>query len=144
VLYLHRDHLGSIDAVTTAGGQLFERRAYAPFGARMSDTGEPVGPVRSMVTQGFGGHEEDVELGLINMGGRMYDSKTGRFVTTDPIVSEVADSQDWNLYAYAWNNPLTVTDPSGLQEDPLELREKAPPPTAPPPIAPTPTASPVV
>jgi hypothetical protein len=37
-----------------------------------------------------------------------------------------------------------VTDPSGLQEDPLELREKAPPPTAPPPIAPTPTASPVV
>src|SRR5262249_42715691 len=63
---------------------------------------------------GFTGHESDDELGLVNAKGRIYDPKVGRFLTTDPIVAEPLSGQAWNPYAYVFNNPLSLVDPSGL------------------------------
>jgi len=52
------------------------------------------------------------------MKGRLYDPKVGRFLTTDPIVSDPAFGQSWNPYSYVHNNPLAFTDPSGFQDAP--------------------------
>jgi uncharacterized protein RhaS with RHS repeats len=52
------------------------------------------------------------------MNGRVYDPGLGRMLSPDPVISAPGNSQDWNRYSYAWNNPLTVTDPSGLSEAP--------------------------
>jgi RHS repeat-associated protein len=41
---------------------------------------------------------------------RWYDPETGRFISEDPV----RDGALW--YAYCANNPLTMTDPSGLAE----------------------------
>ncbi len=38
----------------------------------------------------------------------------GRFITADPTVQHPTDPQDLNRYAYARNNPIRFTDPTGL------------------------------
>jgi hypothetical protein len=48
------------------------------------------------------------------MNGRVYDPVIGRFLSTDPMVSQGGNSQSLNPYAYVQNRPLTLTDPTGL------------------------------
>jgi RHS repeat-associated protein len=47
------------------------------------------------------------------LGARTYDPTLGRFLTVDPLLSPVNPQQN-NGYSYAWNNPVTYDDPSGL------------------------------
>ncbi|WP_437951441.1 RHS repeat-associated core domain-containing protein [Sorangium sp. So ce296] len=106
--YVHVDHLGSVDALTDENGDVIERRSYDPFGQRRNPVwGErPPASFPSETTQGFTGHESDDELGLVNMKGRIYDPRIGRFLTTDPIISLPFFGQSWNPYSYVLNNPL--------------------------------------
>ena len=119
-MYVHADHLGSVDALTDAGGGVVEHRSYDAFGQRRNPQwGEPPPPsFTSKTTLGFTGHESDGELGLVNMKGRVFDPKLGRFLTTDPIVSDLSFGQSFNPYSYVLNNPLTYVDPSGFEGEP--------------------------
>ncbi|XXT16045.1 RHS repeat-associated core domain-containing protein [Sorangium sp. So ce429] len=116
--YVHVDHLGSVDALTDEDGDVIERRSYDPFGQRRNPVWGERAPASfaSETTQGFTGHESDDELGLVNMKGRIYDPRIGRFLTTDPIVSIPSFGQSWNPYSYVLNNPLAYVDPGGFQE----------------------------
>ncbi|MFT3768646.1 MAG: FG-GAP-like repeat-containing protein [Minicystis sp.] len=119
-LYLHTDNLGSVDAITDATGKVVERRSYDAFGARRGPAwSAPPAAFSPVTTKGFTGHEGDEELGLVNMKGRVYDPKLGRFLTPDPIVSAPYFGQSWNPYSYVLNNPLKYVDPSGFQEAPM-------------------------
>ena len=51
--------------------------------------------------------------GLVQVGARYYDPALGRFVSVDPVM-DLADPQQWHGYAYANNNPITWSDPTGL------------------------------
>jgi RHS repeat-associated protein len=65
----------------------------------------------------FTGKERDYESGLDNFGARYNSSSMSRFMSPDPIVvtrRRLVDPQRFNLYAYARNNPLRYTDPTGL------------------------------
>jgi RHS repeat-associated protein len=117
--FLHTDHLGSVDALTLADGTIEERRSYDAFGQRRSPVWGQPPPMSfsSKTTLGFTGHESDDELGLVNMKGRIYDPKVGRFLTTDPIVSAPLSGQSWNPYSYVGNSPLNFVDPSGFEPD---------------------------
>jgi RHS repeat-associated protein len=70
------------------------------------------------VDTGYTGHRDETALGLINMWGRFYDPHIGRFLTPDPFVISPYSSQGLNRYSYVRNNPLSLADPSGFQEDP--------------------------
>jgi RHS repeat-associated protein len=99
------DRLGSVIHVADQQRNELERREYEPYGKSSS----------SLTTRaGFTGHDSDVELGLINMKGRLYDPGIGRFLSPDPIVAAAGDTQAWNRYSYIWNSPLNGTDPSGF------------------------------
>jgi hypothetical protein len=52
-------------------------------------------------------------MGLNDMNGRIEDSRTGRFLSPDMVVTDLGDTQSFNRYSYVRNNPLTYTDPSG-------------------------------
>ncbi len=69
--------------------------------------------LRASTTQGYTGHEMAESVGIIHMGGRIYDARLGRFLQADPFVQSPHDLQSWNRYSYALNNPLLYTDPSG-------------------------------
>jgi hypothetical protein len=47
------------------------------------------------------------------MGARYMDPQIGRFVTPDAYVQDSTDPQFLNRYAYARNNPIKFTDPTG-------------------------------
>jgi RHS repeat-associated protein len=67
----------------------------------------------------YTGQQHDPESGLDDFHARYYGAarNVGRFMTADPSgkgAAELEDPQTWNLYAYVRNNPMTLTDPSGL------------------------------
>ncbi|MGH9404520.1 MAG: RHS repeat-associated core domain-containing protein [Terriglobia bacterium] len=45
---------------------------------------------------------------------RLNDSTEGRWLSPDPLGGDIPNPQSLNRYAYALNNPTTLTDPSGL------------------------------
>lgn len=125
VQYLHKDHLGSVVAITdeSFGSDAVHKLAYEPFGSRRkadwtrqltkSETDAMLEENGDNSTRGFTGHEHLDRTGFIHMNGRVYDPVLGRFLTPDPLVQRPTLSQNWNRYTYAWNNPLRYTDPTG-------------------------------
>jgi RHS repeat-associated protein len=114
--YLHRDHLGSITAITSVTGAVLERFSYDAWGRKRHVNGSsaPPVPATSLWTQrSFTDHLELAAFGLIHMGGRLYDPVLGRMLEVDPFVQAPEMSQSFNRYAYVMNNPLTLTDPTG-------------------------------
>jgi RHS repeat-associated protein len=121
VLYLVKDHLGSIHSTVNESGLVSGSTAmnFGPFGERRNTTWS--GPLAIVfqklqnfkTTRGFTGHEHADGLGIIHMNGRIYDPKLGRFLQADPFVQAPKNSQSLNRYSYVLNNPLSYTDPSG-------------------------------
>ena len=65
----------------------------------------------------FTGKERDTESNLDNFGARYNSSSMGRFMSPDPMFMNdhhLYDPQELNLYSYVRNNPLSLTDPTGL------------------------------
>ena len=65
----------------------------------------------------FTGKGRDAESELGYFGARYVGSSVGRFISPDPLMAtpeRLLDPREWNMYAYARNNPLTNTDPTGL------------------------------
>ncbi|MCF6299716.1 MAG: hypothetical protein L3J52_01120 [Proteobacteria bacterium] len=118
--YLFHDHLGSIDAITDSKGNLLQKMSFSAWGERRLPAGWDIIPTSSTrnylsdyTTKGFTGHEMLDALGIINMGGRIYDAAIGRMLQADPVVMEPEASQGYNRYAYVGNNPISFTDPTG-------------------------------
>jgi RHS repeat-associated protein len=66
------------------------------------------------VRQKLAGSERDGETGLDFMQARYYSSMTGRFTSSDPVAGSCWNPQSLNAYSYVWNNPLKLTDPTGM------------------------------
>ncbi len=116
--YLLTDHIGSSDAVLDASGEPVARESFAAFGARRGGNWNSAGTpdwavIANTSRQGYTGHEHLDNLALIHMNGRVYDPTAGRFMSVDPVVGDLGDSQTLNPYAYVGNRPLSYTDPSG-------------------------------
>jgi RHS repeat-associated protein len=115
---VHPDILGSPDAVVGQSGS--QRTKYEPFGQRRYPWAlSTPARVDNTSSLGFTGHEPDDEFGFINMTGRIYDTRTLRFLTPDPIIRSVSDVRALNRYAYVVNNPVNFTDPTGFDCGPL-------------------------
>jgi RHS repeat-associated protein len=106
--FLHDDIVGSIHTITDADADVDAARDYGLFGVQEANS-----PHYGDVPIGFTGHEEDRDLGLINMKGRMYDPYQGQFLTPDPA-TQFAAGHGFNGFSYVLNAPLNYTDPSGF------------------------------
>jgi RHS repeat-associated protein len=63
---------------------------------------------------GFAQREHDSESDLVYMRYRMYDPRAGRFTQPDPL----RFNRPFKNYLYARNDPLSFTDPLGLDDTP--------------------------
>ncbi|MFD5435128.1 RHS repeat-associated core domain-containing protein [Kitasatospora sp. NPDC127067] len=102
----HGTGTGSIDLATTAT----TRRTSDPFG---NPRGNQPAPGTWIGTKGYIGGTKDDTTNLTNIGARQYQPTTGRFISPDPILDQT-NPQQWNAYAYSNNNPINLSDPSGL------------------------------
>ncbi|MCW5947550.1 MAG: RHS repeat-associated core domain-containing protein, partial [Fimbriimonadales bacterium] len=79
---------------------------YDAFGNETSSTGTWHGPFQY---GGNFGYQTDAHSGLKLLGHRYYDPSTGRFLSRD----HGRFGSNW--YIYGLNNPITLTDPNGLE-----------------------------
>jgi RHS repeat-associated protein len=103
------DHLGSPRVVTNGSGSLIGYEDFAPFGD---------GGGTGSGTLQFTGHERDWNPAggsdpLDYMHSRYYSANAGRFVSVDSGPYLLNQPQGWNRYAYAANDPMRRTDPTG-------------------------------
>ena len=115
LLFIHRDYLGSLVALTDTAGNVLERYAFDPWGNRRNPTNWAQSDSRTswLVNRGFTMHEHLDAFGIINMNGRVYDPLTALFFSPDPYLQAPGDWLNYNRYSYCHNNPLIYTDPSG-------------------------------
>jgi RHS repeat-associated protein len=115
VRYVHTDAAGSVRVLTDEAGNVVGRRDYLPFGEEWCGAAV-CGSVTLGQPRRFTGKERDVETGLDYFGARYFRPNLGRFTTVDPgqkTAENLIDSQRWNRYAYALNNPFKFIDPDG-------------------------------
>jgi RHS repeat-associated protein len=135
--YATADHLGSPRAWTDsdgtggAGGRHdylpFGGELFAGYGTRTADQGYAASAQQDGQRKQFGSQEHDGETGLDFMQARYYSSLQGRFTSVDPInitALRMLDPQRLNLYSFARNNPLSYTDPTGMDPESEEERRK--------------------
>ena len=115
-VYLHTDHLGSVEATTNALGQFVNRMSFSAWGERQKPDWKPGNPAETfLTTNGFTGHDQLDSHNLIHMGGRVYDPSLGRFLSADLFIQSPYDTQNYNRYSYVGNNPLSFIDPTGYR-----------------------------
>ncbi len=114
-LYLHRDYLGSIMAISNAAGQVVEKRHFDAWGniVFLKDQNNNNLTNFAVLDRGYTGHEHLQSVGLIHMNGRLYDAKVRRFLSPDNYIQDPSNTQNFNRYGYVLNNPLKHIDPSG-------------------------------
>jgi RHS repeat-associated protein len=115
---LHRDHLGSILAITNSSGTVVEKRHFDAWGSLTNFENQnsnqlPVSTSQMFLDRGYTGHEHLLSVGLIHMNGRLYEPMLHRFLQPDNFVQDPYNTQNYNRYGYCLNNPLKYNDPSG-------------------------------
>jgi RHS repeat-associated protein len=118
--YLTYDHLGTTRLITDPKANVIARHDFLPFGEEIPGgiagrSASQFGPGLDNINQKFTGQERDSESGLDYFHARYFGGALGRFLSSDPgnAGASLTSPQSWNAYAYAQNNPLNATDPSG-------------------------------
>jgi RHS repeat-associated protein len=106
VLWPLADHLGTVRDLVNSSGVVQKHRKYDSFGRITNDSNAALDHLFA-----YTGRESDAETGMYYNRARYYDSFVGRFLSEDLSGFAAGDS---NLYRYVGNNPLNMTDPSGL------------------------------
>jgi len=105
VLYFVRDNLGSTRSLVDYLGQITATYSYDSFGNVTVQTGY-ITDTRYLYTC----QEYDLTTGFYYYDARWYDPAVGKFISEDPIESDV------NLYRYVHNVPTIYIDPMGLRK----------------------------
>ncbi len=105
--YLLGDHLGSQAITTDSYGNKTGEIRYMPWGTERYTWGS------TPTTYNFTGQRLEASLGLLFYNARWYDAYLNRWIQPDNIIPDTYNSQNFDRYAYALNNPVIYIDPSG-------------------------------
>jgi len=108
--YYHINGHGDVTALTDENGNVAAQYEYDAWGKIISQTGTmaAANPYR------YAGYRYDESTKLYYLMFRYYNPRLGRFFTRDSILyGNDGQPLTQNLYAYASNNPVSYTDPTG-------------------------------
>jgi len=122
-VYQYQDHLGNVrlsysdtngDGLITPDEILSENNYY-PFGLKHQGDSPAIAAAanKSAEKYKYNGKElqDELELGLYDFGARNYDAALGRWMNVDPLAEQFPG---WTPYHYVHNNPINMTDPTGM------------------------------
>jgi RHS repeat-associated protein len=89
--------------------------SYLPYGEATSTGATPGAP--AYTSDQWNGGDLLHDLGVVSVGARIYDPVVGRFLSRDPLIIPRTASTT-NPYAFAHNDPINKSDPSGLDPVP--------------------------
>lgn len=109
--YYHKNHLGSVVALTDGSGNLVERYEYDPYGKPFFFDAYDNALEQSAIGNSilFTGRDYDYETGLYYYRARYMHPGLGRFMQHDPMMY----INGLNIYGYVGNMPTIITDSSG-------------------------------
>ena len=112
--YYHKNHLGSVMAITDSNGAIVETYDYDPYGTPTiyNATGTEIATSTIGNTILFTGREYDYETGFYFYRARTMNPAFGRFMQHDPLLYV----DEYNLYGYVGNMSTKYIDPSGNEE----------------------------
>jgi RHS repeat-associated protein len=110
IFFVHADHIDTPRVVVDRSGALRWSWLAEPFG-HSHPVGTPIGGGEFVLNLRMPGQYFDAESGLLHNWHRQYDASVGRYTQSDPI----GLAGGINTYAYFSANPVTFTDPTGLQ-----------------------------
>jgi RHS repeat-associated protein len=111
VYYYFEEPVGRTRTITGATGVACNEADYYLFGGEQSHGNT------CDQNYHFAGMYRDGETGNDYTQFRIYESNLGRWMTPDPVAGDISNPQSLNRYAYALNNPTSLTDPLGLKPD---------------------------
>ncbi len=120
--YQYTDNTGNVvmaftdmdgNGTITPASEVIQQSSYYSFGMRMEGLNTLQIGVENKYK--FGGKELQDELGLneLDFGARFYDPAIARWGCIDPMADA---APNWTPFRYCFNNPITVTDPTGMIE----------------------------
>ena len=109
IYYPHTDRDGTAIALSSASGAAGTKFHYGAYG-ESSDPATDLGPGPSSYAYRYTGQRLDPNTGLYDFKARDYSPSGGRFLQPDPAGLD----QGPNLYLYVGDDPVNVSDPSGM------------------------------
>ena len=112
--YYLKNMQGDITGIANANGTVVVEYSYDVWGKVLSVTGSMADTIGQINSLRYRGYYYDIETGFYLTGTRYYDPEIGRFINADGVISGTGESvQGYNLFAYCFNNPVNMSDPSG-------------------------------
>jgi RHS repeat-associated protein len=106
--YYFKDHLGSVRAIVNEEVQIVAAFDYDAWGYPLEGRTYNADSIKFKYT----GKELDKESLYDYFGARYFDSRIGRWGTTDPLMEKHID---YTPYNYVLDNPIVLIDPEGEQ-----------------------------
>ena len=103
ITYLNADSLSSVRGTISATGALTGTTSYDAWGNPLTSGG-----LTATTPFGFAGAYTDPD-GLLYLINRYYNPQNGQFISVDPQITQTQQA-----YAYADDDPVNATDPTGL------------------------------
>jgi len=104
------DALGSVRQLADTTNAVSYAQSFEPYGEMLTGFGEQGS------NYGFTGEWTDT-TGLQYLRARYYAPQVGRFITHDAWDGDYMNPASYNAWLYAYANPLTFMDPSGMCPD---------------------------
>ena len=105
--YFLGDALGSVRQLTDAQGQITLAKAYDPYGVVSMSAGA------GQSSYGYTSEYQDSYNDLVYLRARHYAPAMGRFLSRDTWSGDENQPLSFNLWNYAYSNPVNLTDPTG-------------------------------
>ena len=109
---LQNDIIGILDS----DGNQVVSYVYDSWGKLISTSGSLADTIGFQNPFRYRGYYYDQETGFYYLQSRYYDPETGRFLNADDsdiLTEDQNDLLEHNLFAYCFNNPVNMADPSG-------------------------------
>lgn len=103
--------------INAMGGTVVEYN-YDAWGNILSTTGSMASTLGTTNPFRYRGYYYDTESGWYYLNSRYYDPQVGRFINADGVIPGVDGGiNDYNLFAYCFNNPVNMQDHNGNWPD---------------------------